>query len=55
VQLLKWFTGLGIFGLLMIVMGTIAPTVPRDAFVIAGGIIIGCVAIGVAILAAAKS
>ena len=54
-KLLNWFTGLGIFGLAMIIGGALGSVVPRDGVIIAGGIIIGSVAISVAILASAKN
>jgi hypothetical protein len=55
VKLLKWFTGLGILGLGMMIGGSCGMFVSRDGAAIAGGVIVGSVAISIAILAAAKN
>jgi hypothetical protein len=55
VKLLKWFTGLGILGLAMIVAGATGMAMSRDGLAIAGGIVVGSVAISVAMLATAKN
>jgi hypothetical protein len=54
-KLLKWFTGLGMIGLAMIVAGAAGMAESRDGLTIAGGLIVSSVAISVAVLATAKS
>lgn len=53
-KLLNWFIGLAAFGLVMIGGGIGDMYSHSDAVIVAGGIIVGSVAISVAILAAAK-
>ncbi len=54
-KLLSWFTGLGILGLGVMLGGACGMFVARDGAAIAGGVIVGSVAISIAILAAAKN
>ena len=52
-KLVKWFTGLGLLGVAMIVGGALFP--PHDGLVIGGSVILGSAAVGIAILATAKN
>ena len=56
-KLLSWFTWLGLLGLAMIIAGVCEMFEPlsRPGVIIAGGILMGCAAISIAILAAAKN
>jgi hypothetical protein len=54
-KLLPWFAALGLLGLAMMLGGACNMFESREGATIAGGVIVGCVAISVAILAAAKN